>query len=83
MVSLSVWIDVRIWSVEWTKGSPSKRVLQRKDGFPMRYFEFSGLAYGLGLRIWFRATNECFVPRRPQFPFPLVWSVYRSGAIRR
>jgi hypothetical protein len=26
-------------------------VLQRKDGFPMRHFEFSGLAYGLGLRI--------------------------------
>ena len=51
VVSLRVMIDLRIWSVEWTKGSPSKRVLQRKDGFPMRYFEFSGLAYGLGLRL--------------------------------
>ena len=84
LVSLSVMFDVRIWSVEWTKGSPWKRVLQRKDGFPMRYFEFSGLAYGLGLRVWFRVTNKCFVPRRPQFSFPLfVWSAYRSGAIRR
>jgi hypothetical protein len=44
MVSLRVRIDARIWSVEWTKGSPWKRVLQRKDGFPMWYFEFSGLA---------------------------------------
>ncbi len=63
MVSLGVGIDVRIWSVEWTKGSPWKRVLQPKDSFPMWWFEFRGWVLqgsGLGTRVRNTSCSDFF-----------------------